>query len=107
MSHDSNIPVGDKPPFSPGSMSAAFAAWRRRFVVPLPEQAKIAASIAEGAALRPRYGFMIVMAAYWDRIGNRNLTLVMLYAFMMLSLVPLTGWSGQISSDWVCRTWTE
>jgi len=43
------------------------------------------------------FGFMVVMAASWDRIGNRNLTLVMLYAFMMLSLVPLTGWSGQIS----------
>jgi branched-chain amino acid transport system permease protein len=43
------------------------------------------------------FGFMLVNAAYWDRIGNRNLTLVMLYALMMLSLVPLTGWSGQIS----------
>src|SRR5262245_16071984 len=43
------------------------------------------------------FGFMVVMAATWDRIGNRNLTLVMLYAFAMLSLVPLTGWSGQIS----------
>ncbi len=42
-------------------------------------------------------GFMIVNAAYWDRIGNRNLTLVILYALLMLSLVPLTGWSGQIS----------
>jgi branched-chain amino acid transport system permease protein len=41
--------------------------------------------------------FILVMAATWDRIGNRNLTLVMLYAFIMLSLVPLTGWSGQIS----------
>ena len=33
----------------------------------------------------------------WERIGIRNLTLVMLIAFPMLSLVPLTGWSGQIS----------
>jgi len=38
-----------------------------------------------------------VNAAYWDRIGNRNLTLVILYALLMMSLVPLTGWSGQIS----------
>jgi branched-chain amino acid transport system permease protein len=43
------------------------------------------------------FGFMAVNAAYWDRIGIRNLTLVILYAFLMLSLVPLTGWSGQIS----------
>lgn len=43
------------------------------------------------------FGFMVVNAAYWDRIGNRNLTLVILYSFLMLSLVPLTGWSGQIS----------
>jgi branched-chain amino acid transport system permease protein len=43
------------------------------------------------------FAFMAVNAAYWDRIGLRNLTLVMLFAFMMLSLVPLTGWSGQIS----------
>jgi ABC-type branched-subunit amino acid transport system permease subunit len=41
--------------------------------------------------------FMVVNAAYWDRIGIRNLTLVMLFALLMLSLVPLTGWSGQIS----------
>ena len=33
----------------------------------------------------------------WERIGIRNLTLVVLIAFPMLSLVPLTGWSGQIS----------
>ena len=44
------------------------------------------------------FGFMLVNAAYWDRIGNRNLTLVVLYALLMLSLVPLTGWSGQICS---------
>jgi len=43
------------------------------------------------------FGFMVINAAYWDRIGNRNLTLVVLYALLMLSLVPLTGWSGQIS----------
>jgi len=43
------------------------------------------------------FGFMVVNAAYWDRIGNRNLTLVILYALLMMSLVPLTGWSGQIS----------
>ena len=43
------------------------------------------------------FSFILVMAATWDRIGNRNLTLVMLYAFIMLSLVPLPGWSGQIS----------
>jgi branched-chain amino acid transport system permease protein len=43
------------------------------------------------------FGFMLVNAAIWSRIGNRNLTLVMLFAFVMLSLVPLTGWSGQIS----------
>ena len=43
------------------------------------------------------FGFILVNAAIWGRIGNRNLTLVMLFAFMMLSLVPLTGWSGQIS----------
>jgi branched-chain amino acid transport system permease protein len=41
--------------------------------------------------------FMLVNAALWERIGLRNLTLVMLYALLMLSLVPLTGWSGQIS----------
>jgi len=28
-------------------------------------------------------GFMIVNAAYWDRIGNRNLTLVVLYALIV------------------------
>lgn len=43
------------------------------------------------------FGFMLVNAAIWGRIGNRNLTLVVLFAFVMLSLVPLTGWSGQIS----------
>jgi branched-chain amino acid transport system permease protein len=43
------------------------------------------------------FAFMLVNAAYWDRIGIRNLTLVVLYALLMLSLVPLTGWSGQIS----------
>jgi len=43
------------------------------------------------------FAFMLVNAAYWDRIGVRNLTLVVLYALLMLSLVPLTGWSGQIS----------
>lgn len=43
------------------------------------------------------FGFMLVNAAYWDRIGIRNLILVMVYALLMLSLVPLTGWSGQIS----------
>lgn len=43
------------------------------------------------------FGFMLVNAAYWERIGIRNLTLVILYALLMLSLVPLTGWSGQIS----------
>jgi len=43
------------------------------------------------------FGFMLINAAYWDRIGIRNLTLVVLYALLMLSLVPLTGWSGQIS----------
>ena len=41
--------------------------------------------------------FMLVERVIWDRIGIRNLTLVMLDAFIMLSLVPLTGWSGQIS----------
>jgi branched-chain amino acid transport system permease protein len=49
------------------------------------------------AGMMVLFGFMLVNAAIWDRIGNRNLTLVMLYAFTMLSLVPLTGWSGQIS----------
>jgi len=43
------------------------------------------------------FGFMLINAAYWERIGIRNLTLVILYALLMLSLVPLTGWSGQIS----------
>ncbi len=43
------------------------------------------------------FGFMFLNAAYWERIGNRNLTIVILYALLMLSLVPLTGWSGQIS----------
>lgn len=43
------------------------------------------------------FGFILVNAALWDRIGNRNLTLVMVNALVMLSLVPLTGWSGQIS----------
>ena len=41
--------------------------------------------------------FMLVNAMIWDRIGLRNLGVVMLVAFPMLSLVPLTGWSGQIS----------
>jgi len=43
------------------------------------------------------FGFVVVLAAISGRIGNRNLTVAMLFAFMMLSLVPLTGWSGQIS----------
>ena len=43
------------------------------------------------------FGFMLVNALVWERIGVRNLTLVVLVAFPMLSLVPLTGWSGQIS----------
>lgn len=43
------------------------------------------------------FGFILVNAAFWGRIGNRNLTLPILFAFIMLSLVPLTGWSGQIS----------
>ena len=43
------------------------------------------------------FGFMLINALIWERIGIRNLTLVMLIAFPMLSLVPLTGWSGQIS----------
>ena len=43
------------------------------------------------------FGFMLINAMIWERIGIRNLTLVMLIAFPMLSLVPLTGWSGQIS----------
>ncbi len=43
------------------------------------------------------FGFMLVNAMIWERIGVRNLTLVVLIAFPMLSLVPLTGWSGQIS----------
>jgi branched-chain amino acid transport system permease protein len=42
-------------------------------------------------------GFMLVNTFIWERIGIRNLTLVLLVAFPMLSLVPLTGWSGQIS----------
>lgn len=49
------------------------------------------------AGLAILLGFMLINAAYWDRIGIRNLTLVVLYALLMLSLVPLTGWSGQIS----------
>ena len=40
---------------------------------------------------------MLVNATIWERIGIRNLAVVMLVAFLMLSLVPLTGWSGQIS----------
>ena len=43
------------------------------------------------------FGFMLINAMIWERIGIRNLTLVILIAFPMLSLVPLTGWSGQIS----------
>jgi branched-chain amino acid transport system permease protein len=43
------------------------------------------------------FGFILVNAFIWERIGIRNLTLVLLVAFPMLSLVPLTGWSGQIS----------
>ena len=43
------------------------------------------------------FAFMAVNATIWDRIGIRNLAVVMLVAFPMLSLVPLTGWSGQIS----------
>ena len=43
------------------------------------------------------FAFMFVNAMIWERIGIRNLALVMLVAFPMLSLVPLTGWSGQIS----------
>ncbi len=43
------------------------------------------------------FGFMLINAMIWERIGIRNLTLVVLIAFPMLSLVPLTGWSGQIS----------
>lgn len=43
------------------------------------------------------FGFVLLNAAIWGRIGNRDLTLAMLFALIMLSLVPLTGWSGQIS----------
>jgi len=41
--------------------------------------------------------FILVNAAIWGRIGNRNLTVAMLFAVAMLSLVPLIGWSGQVS----------
>ncbi len=38
-----------------------------------------------------------VCAATLDRINLREVTLIVLTAFVMLSLVPLTGWANQIS----------
>jgi branched-chain amino acid transport system permease protein len=38
-----------------------------------------------------------VLAAALDRVGVRRVEIAMILAFGMLSLVPLTGWAGQIS----------
>jgi uncharacterized hydrophobic protein (TIGR00271 family) len=55
-------PVPVTPGAAPRTPLEAFANWRRRFVVPRSRQAEVVANVADGAALRPRYGFMIVMA---------------------------------------------
>ncbi len=41
--------------------------------------------------------FVVVNAAIWGRIGERNLTMAISFAVIMLALVPLIGWSGQVS----------
>ena len=38
-----------------------------------------------------------ILAAALDRVGVRRVEIAMILAFGMLSLVPLTGWAGQIS----------
>jgi branched-chain amino acid transport system permease protein len=40
---------------------------------------------------------VFIAASMFDRSNIRNLDLALCTAFIMLSLVPLTGWSGQIS----------
>src|SRR6201999_754815 len=39
----------------------------------------------------------VICAATLDRTNQREVTLVVLTAMVMLSLVPLTGWANQIS----------
>lgn len=51
------------------------------------------ASLGMGALLL----FVVVNAAIWGRIGERNLTMAVSFALVMLALVPLIGWSGQVS----------
>jgi len=52
---------------------------------------------------RALFGFGVVMAAIvllaavFDQVNGRRLSLGVITAFVLLSLVPLTGWSGQIS----------
>jgi branched-chain amino acid transport system permease protein len=43
------------------------------------------------------FGVVVVLAALFDRVNVRTLTLAVLTGLIMISLVPLTGWSRQIS----------
>src|SRR5680860_1263150 len=43
------------------------------------------------------FGVMLALSLVVERTDVRTLTLAVSIAFIMLSLVPLTGWAGQIS----------
>jgi len=77
--------VAMTPNTSSRSPLEAFAAWRQRFVVPLPKQAEVAAHVAEGAALRPRYGFMIVMACGIAILGLLQNSAAVIIGAMLIS----------------------
>ena len=48
-------------------------------------------------AMAVLFGAMLALSLVFQRTDIRTLTLGMSVAFIMLSLVPLTGWAGQIS----------
>ena len=71
------------------SLITAFARWRARFVVPVERQSKVTANVADGAALAPRYSFMIVMACGIAILGLLQNSAAVIIGAMLIS--PLMG----------------
>jgi len=83
MTPDDASPAGQAPFFA--APVDAFSAWRSRFVVPLDRQAEVTANVADGAVLRPRYGFMIVMACGIAILGLLQNSAAVIIGAMLIS----------------------
>lgn len=67
------------------SLLRVLAAWRDRYRPPVEEQSKIAASVADGSALRPRYSFMILMACGIAILGLLQNSAAVIIGAMLIS----------------------